>query len=310
MKIIRKWMIVLFMAFLLLPGCGKLMGQRDSAQEGEQIYQIYYLNSSGTRMTAQEYRTQTEIGEALIQELMEQFLNVPQDVDCQTALSGKAEYLGYKQEDSVLYLYFDNNYTSMKADREILCRAALVRTLTQIPGVEFINIYAGEQPLMDRSGMPVGMLAAGDFIDSISDVNAYEETELTLYFADETGEKLIPEKRQVVYNISNSLERVVVEQLISGPQAQGLKPVLEPQTELLNISVNENICYINFGSSFLNNALEVTAELPIYAIVNSLSELSSVNRIQITVNGEQNVMFRETVSLNDLFERNLDYLQQ
>ncbi len=310
MKIIRKWMIVLFMAFLLLTGCGKLMGQRDSAQEGEQIYQIYYLNSSGTRMTAQEYRTQTESGETLIQELMEQFLNVPQDVDCQTALSGKAEYLGYKQEDSVLYLYFDNNYTSMKADREILCRAALVRTLTQIPGVEFINIYAGEQPLMDRSGMPVGMLAAGDFIDSISDVNAYEETELTLYFADETGEKLIPEKRQVVYNISNSLERVVVEQLISGPQAQGLKPVLEPQTELLNISVNENICYINFGSSFLNNALEVTAELPIYAIVNSLSELSSVNRIQITVNGEQNVMFRETVSLNDLFERNLDYLQQ
>ncbi len=310
MKIIGRQMIVLLTALLLLSGCGKIPGQADPTQEGEQVYQIYYLNSSGTRMAAQEYRTQTESAETLIRELMEQFLNVPPDVDCQTALSGKAEYLGYKQEDSVLYLYFDNNYTSMKPDREILCRAALVRTLTQVPGVEFINIYAGEQPLMDRSGMPVGMLSAGDFIDSISDVNAYEETELTLYFADETGEKLVPEKRQVVYNISNSLERVVVEQLISGPQARGLKPVLEPGTELLNISVNENICYINFGSSFLNNALEVTAELPIYAIVNSLSELSSVNRIQITVNGEQNVMFRETVSLNDLFERNLDYLQQ
>ena len=49
----------------------------------------------------------------------------------------------------MLYLYFDVNYVSMKPEQEILCRAALTRTLTQIPGVDYINIYCGDQPLMD-----------------------------------------------------------------------------------------------------------------------------------------------------------------
>ena len=38
------------------------------------------------------------------------------------------------------------------------------------------------------------------------------------------------------------------------------------------------------------------------------SELSSVNRVQISVNGAQNTKFRDSIELNTLFERNLDYI--
>ena len=76
------------------------------------------------------------------------------------------------------------------------------QNLTQIEGIDYINIYCGDQPLMDRQGNPVGMLSATDFIMNTSNVNAYEKTELTLYFADETGNRLVPEKREVVHNIN------------------------------------------------------------------------------------------------------------
>ena len=65
---------------------------------------------------------------------------------------------------------------------------------------------------------------------------------------------------------------------------------------------------MNFDAAFLNNSLEVKDYIPIYSIVNSLSELSNVNRVQITVNGSQEVTFRENISLNTLFERDLDYI--
>jgi germination protein M len=198
----------------------------------------------------------------------------------------------------------------MKREREILCRAALAKTMTQVPGVDYISIYSGNQPLVDYRGKPVGMISGNDFIDSISDVNAYEETELTLYYADESGEMLIPEKREVVHNISVSVEQVVLEELIRGPETEELRPTLEGGTKLLNVSVNENVCYLNFSSEFLNNSLEVRDYIPIYSIVNSLSELSSVNRVQITVNGSSGQMFRDSISLNQLFERNLDYVKQ
>lgn len=308
MRRLRKWSVLLaalLLTFILgLTGCAK----EEPLQEGETAYQIYYLNPAMTRLVAREYRTMTTDAELLVQELMTNLMNVPADLDVQAALSEKVVYQGSRQEDMVLYLFFDNNYTSMKSYREILCRAALTKTLTQIAGIDYINIYSGDQPLLDMNGMPVGMLSASDFSDSISDVNAYERTELTLYFTDDGGELLYPEKREVMHNVNTSVERVILEELISGPERADLRPTLDSGTKLLNVSVNENVCYINFDASFLNNPLEVRDYIPIYSIVNSLSELSSVNRVQITVNGSQDVTFRDTLSLNTLFERNLDYI--
>ena len=57
----------------------------------------------------------------------------------------------------------------------------------------------------------------------------------------------------------------------------------------------------------MNNSLDVKEYIPVYSIVNSLAAVSSVNKVQIAVNGSQDVMFRDSISLNQLFERNLDY---
>lgn len=310
----RRWitMLVLLTA-ILLAGCGNGQGQSGSesssgAEAG--VYQIYYLNPSMTRLVAQEYRTESTDTSVLIEELMNQFRNVPATVDNQAALTEQVVFQNYKQQDMVLYLYFDHNYTSMKSYREILCRAALARTMTQIPGINYINIYSGDQPLLDMNGAPVGMLSAADFVDGIGDVNAFERTELTLYFTDDTGEKLYAETREVVHNINTSVERLVLEELISGPEQEGLMPTLDPKTKILNVAVNENVCYINFDDAFLSNPLEVKEYIPIYSIVNSLSAQASVSRVQITVNGVQDVSFRDLILLNTMFERNLDYIAE
>lgn len=171
-------------------------------EEGE--YLVYYLDSSTTRLAPQPYRPQAKDADGIIAELMEQFQEVPADVDSQPALSDKVVFQKFTRKDQVLYLYFDANYNSMKPEREILCRAALTKMLTQVDGVDYINIYCADQPLMDRSGNPVGMLSGSDFIMNTSNVNAYEKTELTLYFADGDGGKLVQEKREVVHNINTS----------------------------------------------------------------------------------------------------------
>lgn len=299
------WLVLFIFACGCLFGCSS---KEEPLLEGETAYQIYYLNASMTKLVSQEYRTLTEDTELLVEELMTAVQNVPQDLDCQTALSDKVTYQGFKRTDQVLYLYFDNNYTSMPSYREVLCRAALVKTLTQVAAVDHVSIYCGGQPLMGVDGVPVGMMMASDFVDSISDVNAFESTELTLYFTDESGEKLYAEKRSVMHNINTSAQKVIIDELIHGPENSTLRPTLDAKVKLLNVSVNENVCYLNFDASFLNNTLEVKDYIPIYSIVNSISELSGVNRVQISVNGSQDVLFRDSISLNTVFERNLDYI--
>lgn len=292
-------------AVLLSAGCAR---QESGVQPEEGEYLIYYLNSAGTKLITQSYEAEASEQEPLVEELMDQFLHVPKDLDCQPALSDKVIYQGSRIEEQVLYLYFDMNYTSMRSDREILCRAALARTLTQIEGIGYVSICCGEQPLMDAQGNPVGLVSASDFIMNMSNVNAYEKTELTLYFADETGNYLVEEKREVVHSINTSLEQLIVEQLIAGPEQEGGYPVMPAGCKILSMSVTDNVCYINFDAEFLNNSLPVNEYIPFYAIVNTLSEMTAVAKVQIMINGSQDSLFRDVVPLNGTFERNQDYI--
>ena len=304
-RTVKRLILPLMAAVILLAGCGE--GEAPVSDPASGRYLIYYLNASITKLVPQVYETETKDKGELVKELMEQFLNVPKDLDCQPGLTDRVTYQGSRQEEQVLYLYFDMNYTAMKAEREILCRAALTRTLTQIEGIDYINIYCGDQPLMDRQGNPVGMLSSTDFIMNTSNVNAYEKTELTLYFADGDGGKLVQEKREVVHNINTSLEQLIVEQLIDGPEQEGHFATLPADLKILNLTVNDSVCYINFDSTFLNVKPELNEYIPIYSIVNSLCELTTVTKVRILVNGSQDVMFRDVVSLNTAFERNEEY---
>lgn len=186
-----------FLLFALLFALSGCTGEKAVEQSGN-AYTIYYLNASGIQLVGSEYRTETADTDALVRELLDKMGNVPADLDCQRALPERIEKITYRIEGNVLYLYADANYALMNSVQEILCRAALTKTLTQIPGIEYLSIYCAEQPITDAAGNPVGMLSASDFVDSIRDVNSFERTELTLYFANETGDQLVEEKREVM----------------------------------------------------------------------------------------------------------------
>lgn len=185
---------LLFAVLFALSGC---TGKTTVEQSGN-AYTIYYLNTSGIQLVGSEYRTETTDLDALVRELLDKMGNVPADLDCQRALPERIEKITYRIEGNVLYLYADANYALMNSVQEILCRAALTKTLTQIPDIEYLSIYCAEQPITDAAGNPVGMLSASDFVDSIRDVNSFERTELTLYFANEAGDQLVEEKREVI----------------------------------------------------------------------------------------------------------------
>ncbi len=307
MRQLKTWHIIPFLVItaLFLTGCGR----GEQFAEGVPRCTVYYLNSAGNQLVGSEYKTVETEKEGLVQELLTKMTSVPAELDCQSAIPERIETITFRIEENVLYLYADANYSLMNSVQEIFCRAALTKTLTQIEGVDYLSIYCAEQPIVDGAGNPVGMLSASDFVDSIRDVNSFEKTELTLYFANEAGDKLVEEKREVMRNTNTSLEKLIVEQLIEGPAESGTYATLPKDLKLLNISVNESMCSINLDGTFLNSTLEVREYIPIYSIVNSLSELSTVSRVQIRINGSQDAVFRDQIPLNTVFERNYEYME-
>ncbi len=299
-------LMVLLAVSAVLTGCGQ---SRREANPGEGRYNIYYLDKNVTSLSPIVYEAKQTETRALVSELMEQLLQVPNDADVVPAVGGKVRFESFSLDGDVLYLYFNERYAELKSERKALCNAALTNTLSQIQGVRYVGIYSGGQPLVGEKGTPLGPFGGNDFVSGVSDVNSYESIDLTLYFADAEGAGLKKEIRTLTYRVDMPVEQLIVEQLIAGPQSPDHTAIVSNATKLLSISVNESICYLNFSKEFLDAVPIEDPNLTIYAIVNSLSELQTVQRVQIAVEGAQNVQFRDAVSLDTLFERNLDYME-
>ena len=152
-------------------------------------------------------------------------------------------------------------------------------------------------------------MQADTFVENLNeDLESMQPVTLILYFANQEGDLLYETERTVLYNSDMPLEKVVVNQLIQGPSGDDFYPTLPENLTLLGITVKDGICYVDFDSSFISGARDVKDYIPIYSVVNSLSELTNISKVQITINGSTDVKFRENISFSTVFERNLDYV--
>ena len=301
-----KKIILLLVVFLVLffTGC-----QKQDENESKNRYSIYYLNREETKIAEFAYYTSTEEPIKVLGELLAVLGQTPQNVNYNETIRNFL-VTAYSINEDVVQITVDENYRDMSATTEVLTRAALVRTLTQISGINYVNMKIGESDLTDSLGGIIGSMTADQFVDNAgNEINTYENVELTLYFASENGKYLIKALRPVEYNSNISLERLVVEKLIGGPSGESLYPTVNPNTKILSVTVKDNICYLNLSEEFLIQQSGVTPEVAIYSVVNTLIELENVNKVQISVEGNNSVVFRDTFELTTLFERNLDILK-
>ncbi len=292
-------------ACLCLGGCGR-QGQ-DAAK-----YQIYYLAKDGLSLEAEGYNTDTEDTDSLVEELFEKMDTEPDTNEYRTARPSNVSVSGYSVEDGFLYIDYSAEYAAMDSVTEVLYRAAVVKTLSQIPGIEGVSIQVAGNPLTLKNGSTVGVMTASDFVDNTEEtINSYSRATLTLYFLSDTADdKLKGERVEVTYNSNVSMERLIMEQLIEGPKAEGYRATLPENVKVLNISVNEGVCYVNLDENIRSLSGDVSEDMCIYSIVNSLTEISGVSKVQISINGEVDVVLRESRSLNKQFERNLDIVEE
>lgn len=302
---------VLGVLFLIgMSACG-----RDRQENGDS-YNIYYVNKEGTRVVSAEYVTDTEAEdrEALLQEFLGQLQDTAEKPEYLSPLS--ESFQGYILNEGQMNLDFNETYMNQEPILEVLCRAAVVRTLTQIDGIDTITFSVGNEALTDAVGIPVGAMTADSFIDNAgTEINAYVDAEFTLYFANETGDGLVEVNRDVVYNSNISMERQVVEELIKGPGKDGPTgseagyPTVNPSVKILSVTAKDRVCYVDLSEEFLTPVDNVTSQTTLYSIVNSLVELPGINKVQISINGDTDVTYRDSVSLTTVFERDLDIVE-
>jgi germination protein M len=303
----KRWKMLLFLLlgiFCLLTGCAK------RSEEEEEGCRVWYMNQEETCVNYEIKEFQAEDTEGLLQEMLKTLREEPADQDLKPVLPENVQINGYEVTNNQLYLDFSAEYQEMPKFYEVLCRAAIVRTLCQIPALDYVGFRIDGEPLLDLYGKAIGLMNEDQFIENAGEeINAYKTADLTLYYANETGDKLVKQRVAMEYNSNISLEKLIVEQVIAGPPFEGAYPAVPSTTKLDSITIKDGICYVNLDEGFLDTGYNVTEMIPIYAIVNSLIENTDATRVQISINGETDQMYRESISFNTIFEKNEELVE-
>lgn len=298
----KKWYVLFLLVLgLLLAGCSK--------EEPISGYHVEYLNKDKTEIVRVGYEPQNTDVNELIAEFLVVLSSDSENVEYRKPIPNDVEVIKYSLDGAMLTIWFDEDYNKMSDTEAVLCLASIVRTMTQIEGVDCVTFYVGDKPLEDARGNIIGTLYADSFVENPGkQINSIQEATLTLYFSNADGDGLIKETREVHYSSNISMEKLIMEQLLKGPQTSGLKSAIPSGTKLVSVSVVDGICYVNLDANFKNQDYSVKEAIVIYSIVNSLSEVTTISSVQISVNGDTSGAYRDHMQLSDMYVRNLDYV--
>lgn len=133
------------------------------------------------------------------------------------------------------------------------------------------------------------------------------QTVITLYFLDTDTYKLIPEARQIdAKDLIIDPYKLLINLLIEGPKNMKLAGLIPQNTKLNNAEVKGDILYLDFSKEFIEGqslGLE-QEELIIKSIVNTVTELTEINKIAILINGKSDLGYPDGgIIFNKVFIR-------
>jgi germination protein M len=312
----RMYLIIILSMFVFM-----ISACRDKPQKQETEYFFYFVNKEETELkkvtfTPQADETDTE---AMVEEFIQKLSEEPEKEGWEKVKPNEVSVLPIKPnqtrvKDKQLTLNFSKQYKDMNNVTEVLFRSSVVEMFLQIPEIEYVAFSVEGEPLkenpMDDRSPEMGRMTKNSFINNTgSNVNSYTSNTLSIYFANETGDKLVKQNINVHYFSNIPLEKIVMEQLIKGPSKEDLSSSIPKSTKLLGVSIKDGICYVNLSKEFLDLSIDVADEVPVYAIVNSISDTCNVSKVQISVEGNTDVVFRDKIPLDGILERNLDLIQ-
>lgn len=292
---ITALVMALVLGAVAFSGCGK--------KETESKYKIYYVNEEQGEVLAESFVPSEETTQTMLEEMTEK-LN-KKNAEGHTLLPENIEIQSCVDDDGMIRVDFNQEYHDLNPVDEVLLRASIVKDYVQIPNIYLVTITAEGAPIVDSQGQEIGAMSLDSFLENTGkEIMAYQYKELNLYFTNEEGNQLVPEARQVYYNGNTPIEKVIVEQLLRGPGESGHYATLPSDTRIVGVSVADGIAYVNLGKQFVDEALPVDAQIPIYSIVNSLIDAGNVSQVQISINGDTSLLFKDKVDMNQLFQVN------
>lgn len=274
---------------------------------------LYFMNERGTGIIAETHEIKYRSNYDFVEKIMERLRKGPSVSKHGRIMPRDTLVLNIEfstDEPGSVAVDLSQDYLTDNPSRNVLNTYAVVKSLCSVSWISKVRVTVNGNDITDADGNALGFVTASD-INLETEEYSSEMRDVVLYFGDHSEKMLVREERTIKITDQQPIEQYIINELIKGPENKNLKSVLSPDTVLMSVDVEDNICYLNFKSSFISeNSGDADHErLVIYSIVNSLTELKTISRVQFYMDGKRIESFG-SFNIKNYISRDISIIQQ
>ncbi len=304
----KKMLYIILSVLLLLTGCG--LSGTGSMEGAQKTAMVYYANAEGTDLVSVKIDVRDKPAQELPGFVLEKLIEGPTAADMSRSVRAGTKLLSLSTEKTLAKVDLSKEFYHEESILDVLSLASIVKSLCSINGIDQVLVTIEGQPLVSPDGTVQGILKEADVI-FVADTLMEDEANITLYFSDANAECLVPEIRRVNLRRGDSLEKLVMQELIRGPESQEAGNTVPTETKIRSIETKDSVCFVNLSSDFVTkNPVGTSGErMTVYSIVNSLTELSGIDKVQFLIEGEKKDVYLH-MTFNEPMERDVSMIRK
>lgn len=313
MIMINRWLWLLMATTLLLTACssgGEVPIQETIEETG---LNVYLMNSTNDALVEVNVKVDKSSTVAQLNDVLDMLYKGDGEGSYLGTIPKQDLVTGYEVKGNGVKIQLDVSYEMLDNVSRLICRSSIIKSLTAIDGIDFIEFYVGGLPLKDDSGKVYGPFYPKDII-TVSEVLDEEiiARDMVLYYPSGDGNGLIQVKETLDFPSSTTVERVLIESLMNVPTGLAAVSPIPEGTSVKNVHTKDGICYVDFNEAFrINHYGGSTGEmLTVYSIVNTLTELPNISRVQFLIEGDITESFKGHLDFSQLFEYNIEIIDK
>lgn len=271
---------------------------------------LYFINEHNSAIVAEPREIRYKNDYELVEDIIEGMRKGPMAAKNNRSLPRGVRVYGISFDDEEsLTIDLTEGFSKFNTDKSLLPMYAVTKSICSAGIVKRVRITENGADITDTAGGTVGYIT-GEDINLENEEYQSEMRDVTLYFANSDGTALRRETRTIKITDRLPMEQYIINELVKGPKSKDMQRILSKKTALVSVALEDNICYLNFRAEFLSdNAGDSTHnKLVIYSIVNSLSELDTISRVQFYMDGKREEKFGD-FAIKDCISRNTNVIE-
>lgn len=282
---VRRFAAVL-VCWLLLFACLSGCAEKGDLMEVRIAYRAVHT-SEGRTFSYATRRIAASDGERLCRLVLQLAMTEPANEEITSVFPQRTTVHAVEISDrGIITVDFSRPYGTLTGIERTVADYCTVLTLFALDSVNGVKIN-GVVITVEGDGKGV-IMTPDDVVDS-TDFMRLRDYEFLIYFPNR-NEKVL-ETDAVLRTLSDAEKpaETIVSILMRGRRSDGsINHIVSENTSFLGLEIRNRICYLNFDEGFFSVSIKNDDgdSLKLYAFVNSLCELSYIDRVQFLINGE------------------------